>query len=138
MRQVVDTNIVISSIFWNGGPRRLLDVATDADIPLFVSQPLLDELTDVLSRSKFERKLSLSPLPIRELVDEYANSTILVMPLIVPRIAPDPDDDMGIGTALAAKADFIVTGDRTLLSVVQYEGVRIVSVSEALKAIAVS
>jgi predicted nucleic acid-binding protein len=40
-----------------------------------------------------------------------------------------------IGTALAAKADFVVTGDRALLSVGEYEGGRIVSVSEALDAV---
>ena len=53
----------------------------------------------------------------------------------VPRLAPDPDDDVVIGTALAAKANFVVTGDRALLSVAQYEGGRIVSVSEALDAV---
>jgi predicted nucleic acid-binding protein len=41
-----------------------------------------------------------------------------------------------IGTALAAKADFIVTGDHGLLSVGEYEGVRIVSVKEALQILA--
>ena len=53
----------------------------------------------------------------------------------MPRLAPDPDDDVVIGTALAAKADFVVTGDRALLSVREYEGGRIVSVSEALDAV---
>ena len=59
-------------------------------------------------------------------------------PVPVQRLAPDPDDDLVIGTALAAKANFVVTGDRTLLSVGEYEGVRIVSVSEALDAVALS
>jgi predicted nucleic acid-binding protein len=58
-----------------------------------------------------------------------------VVPQRVPRIAPDPDDDVVLGTALAAKADFIVTGDRALRSVVQFQGIRIVSVAEALEAI---
>ena len=53
-----------------------------------------------------------------------------------PRIAPDPDDDVIIGTALAAKADLIVTGDKPLLSVTVYQGVRIVGVAQALQIIA--
>lgn len=53
----------------------------------------------------------------------------------MPRIAPDPDDDAVIGTALAAKADLIVTGDRPLLLVTAYQGVRIISVSDAVRAI---
>ncbi len=54
----------------------------------------------------------------------------------MPRIAPDPDDDVVIGTALAANADLIVTGDAGLLSVEQYRDIRIVSVADALKSIA--
>ena len=42
----------------------------------------------------------------------------------------DPDDDVVIGTALAAQATWVVTGDKPLLSVGQYQNVRIVSVSQ--------
>ena len=59
----------------------------------------------------------------------------LVRPTPTPRIAPDPDDDVVIGTALAAKADLIVTGDKPLLAVAEYQGVRIVGVSHALQII---
>lgn len=38
-----------------------------------------------------------------------------------------------IGTALAAKAEFIVTGDRTLRSLVEHQGVKLVSVGEAVQ-----
>ncbi len=48
-------------------------------------------------------------------------------------IAPDPDDDVVIGTALAAQAQWVVTGDKPLLSVSEYQGVRIVQVSEAVQ-----
>lgn len=99
---------------------------------LFSSATLLAELTDILSRPKFDRKIAASLLSVDQLVDLYAELVALVRPASVPRLAPDPDDDVVIGTALAAKADFIVTGDRALLSVRGYEGGRIVSVSEVL------
>ena len=72
----------------------------------------LAELTDILGRRKFEQKIEISRLTIDQLVDRYAELTALVRPAPIPRIAPDPDDDVVIGTALAAKADLIVTGDR--------------------------
>jgi predicted nucleic acid-binding protein len=75
-------------------------------------------------------------LSVDQLVNFYAELVSVVMPVIVPRLVPDPDDDVVIGTALAAKASFVVTGDRTLLSVAEYEQVRIVSVSEAIQIIA--
>ena len=51
----------------------------------------------------------------------------------LPRTAPDPDDDVVIGTATAAKAALMVTGDKPLLSVGVCDGGRIVTVSEALE-----
>ncbi len=60
----------------------------------------------------------------------------MVLPPPTLRIVSDPDDDVVIGTALAAKADLLVTGDRMLLSVAKYQSVRIVSVAEALQVIA--
>jgi putative PIN family toxin of toxin-antitoxin system len=97
--------------------------------------PLLAELTDILSRPKFERKIAASLLSVDQLVDLYTEMVAVVRPISIPRLASDPDDDVVIGTAIAAKANFVVTGDRTLLSIIEYEGVRIVSVSGALDAI---
>jgi len=65
-------------------------------------------------------------------VDGYAALTQVVRPTLTPRIVSDPDDDVVIGTALAAKADLLVTGDRGLLDVGAYQGIRIVGVSEAI------
>ena len=72
---------------------------------------------------------------IDQLVDRYAELAVLVRPAPVPRITSDPDDDVVIGTALTAKADCIVTGDRTFLAVGEYQGVRIVSVAMAAQLI---
>ncbi len=47
-------------------------------------------------------------------------------------IAPDPDDDWVIATAIAAQADLIVTGDKPLLGVGSVGAIRIVGVAEAL------
>jgi hypothetical protein len=136
MRLVLDTNIVITALLWKGTPRRLLRTAAVAHFELFTSDPLLAELADVLSRRKFKKHIAGLGVSTTELFDAYVRQVEIVQPTGLPRLAPDPDDDVVIGTALAAKADFVVTGDRTLLSVAEYEGVRIVSVSEALSAVA--
>jgi putative PIN family toxin of toxin-antitoxin system len=133
MRLVLDTNVVASGLLWDGPPRRLIRAGRTGEHLLFSSTPLLAELTDILSRTKFEKKVAASQLSVDQIVDLYAQLAALVRPVSTPRLAPDPDDDVVIGTGLAAKADFVVTGDRGLLSVVQYEGIRIVSVSEALQ-----
>lgn len=133
MRLVLDTNVVVSALLWDGVPRRLLKVGRAEGVVLYSSSPLLAELSDVLSRPKFTNKIAASLLSVDQLVDLYAELIDLVLPVPTPRLAPDPDDDVVIGTALAAKADYVVTGDKGLLSVGTYEDGRIVSVSEALQ-----
>ncbi len=136
MRLVLDTNVVASALLWSGVPRLLLQAAREKRVELFTSTPLLAELTNILGRHKFDKKIEISMLSIDQLVDHYTELTSLIRPLAIPRIAPDPDDDVVIGTALASKADWVVTGDRTLLRVSEYQGVRFVSVSHAVQTIA--
>jgi uncharacterized protein len=132
MRLVLDTNVVASALLWDGAPRRLLHAGRGEGLRLFTSLPLLQELTDVLARQKFEKKIAASLLSVDQLVELYAELAAVVRPAPVPRLAPDPDDDVVIGTAIAAKASLFVTGDRALLSLAEYEGGRIISVNEAI------
>ena len=136
MRLVLDTNVVASAMLWGGTPKLLLQARRERRVELYTSTPLLAELTDILGRSKFAKKIMASLLTVDQLVDHYVELVQVVGPTPTPRIVSDPDDDVVIGTALAAKADLLVTGDRPLLSVSDYQGVRIVSVSEALELIA--
>ncbi len=135
MRLVLDTNVVASAMLWGGSPKLLLQARREKRADLYTSTPLLAELTDILARPKFEKKIAASRLTVDQLVDRYAELAQVVRPVSIPRIAPDPDDDVVIGTALAAKADLLVTGDRLLLSVAEYQGVRIVGVAEALRVV---
>ena len=110
----------------------MLDAARARRLFLATSLNLLAELTDILGRRKFDRERLASSRTVDELVERYALLAKVVRPEPTPRVAPDPDDDVLIGTALAARADFIVTGDKPLLSVGAYRGVRIVGVAEAM------
>ena len=129
---VPGTNVMASAILCGGAPRALLQAAREKRTDLFTSTATLAELTDILGRRKFAKKIAASRLTIDQLADGYAQLTALVHPSPVPRIAPDPDDDVVIGTALAAKADLIVTGDKPLLTVIEHQGVRLVGVVRAI------
>jgi hypothetical protein len=132
VRCVLDTNIVLSGLLWNGAPRQFLKAAQQDSFELFTSALLIDELADVLSRRKCAKRLREMGLTAEQILMMYSRAASLVNPVPVPRLAPDPDDDAVIGTAIAAKAVLIVTGDKPLLSVGVYEGGRIVTVTEAL------
>lgn len=138
MRLVLDTNVVASALLWGGPPRLLLQAGRDKRVELFTSTALLAELTNILGRRKFDGKILASTLTIDQLVDRYAVLAALVRPTPTPRVAPDPDDDVVVGTALAAQADLIVTGDRALLSVTEFREVRIVGVAQAVQIVGIA
>jgi putative PIN family toxin of toxin-antitoxin system len=135
IRIVLDTNVVASGLLWGGSPWKLMQVVRETGIPIYTSLPLVAELMAILSRSKFTSKLHSSGDSVEGIVNSYLMVVELVNPVDAAGQAPDPDDDVVIGTALAAKADLLVTGDKALLGVRAFKGGRIVSVAEALRSI---
>ena len=134
MLWVLDTNIVASGLLWNGTPARLLDAAQTDKVALFTSLILLAELTRILRREKFSKAIAASGLTLDALVLGYAELATPVTPVpIAPMILDDPDDDHMLACALAAQANLIVSGDHHLLDLKTYQGIRIVTASEALQ-----
>lgn len=135
MRLVLDTNVVVAGLLWNGHPRRLLDLAINGDVTLFSSPALIDELAHTLNYPKFSQRIAAhcattpSALTVR-----YSALVTLVTPSEVPRvIEQDADDDQVLACALAANANLIVSGDKHLRSLGgAYQGIRIVTPVEAI------
>jgi len=126
MRVVLDTNLIISGSLWHGPPAQLIDLARDGAIEIFTSAAILSELAATLSRAKFEKRIAAAAFSLPQLLSRYADLCTLVEPSALPRLAPDPDDDVVIATAIAAQADFLITGDKPLLFVATYEGGQII------------
>lgn len=136
MRLVLDTNIVFSGLLWDGAPSRLINLIIHENIALFTSAELLGELNDVLMRDKHQHLIARGGATPSSLLIDYSNLCHIVNPASLPvPIAPDPDDDWVIATALAAQADLIVTGDKPFLGVGAVGSIRIISVGDALAVI---
>lgn len=133
MRLVADTNVVVSGLLWTGAPARLLDTLRDGDATGFTSRPLLAELTRILRREKLAKIIAASHSSVDDLVLGYTElTTVLVPQSIEPVIVDDPDDDQILACALAAEAELIVSGDRHLLDLENYQDIPIVKPAEAL------
>jgi uncharacterized protein len=134
MNIVLDTNTVISGLFWKGAPRQVLDLARSGTFTLFTSPELLAELADVLGRPKFSARLAQVNLSVEELVLGYASLAITVRPdKINPVIKADPDDDKVLACARTAKAEVIASGDPHLLDLNEHAGIRILTVNQLLE-----
>jgi uncharacterized protein len=135
LRLVLDTNIVVAGLLWNGPPRRLIELAIEGEaVELFSSPVLLNELAHTLDYSKFAARINSFATSIAGLVGQYTALVSLVMPANVPRIvANDADDDHVIAAAVAARAELIVTGDRKhLLPIGSHQGIAIVTAREVV------
>lgn len=134
LRLVLDTNVVVSGLLWNGPPRRLLQAAIDGEVDLFTSAVLLDELAHTLGYTKFTKRVESFGTSIAALAAQYAALVNPVAPASVLRVAAnDADDDHVIAAAVAARAELIVTGDRKhLLPIGTHQGIAIVTAREVV------
>jgi putative PIN family toxin of toxin-antitoxin system len=129
LRVVLDTNVLVSALVGHGRSRRLL-IRLFERHEIVSSKQMLAELGDVLSRRKFgfmRRQLNEFLLIM---VKRSIVATIMEIPEIV---AEDPDDNVVLATALEGEAEYIISGDKHLLRLREYRGIRIVSVREMLE-----
>lgn len=142
LRLVLDTNVVVAGLLWNGPPRRLIELAFSPSeharpVAFFSSAVLLDELAHTLAYAKLSNRIAGLGTSTSALVAHYAALVNLVVPATVPRVVDaDPDDDHVIAAAVAARAELIVTGDRKhLLPMSSHRGIAIIEPAEALRRI---
>jgi putative PIN family toxin of toxin-antitoxin system len=133
VRIVTDTNTLVSGLLWQGPPRRIVDWAREQIITLCTSPALLAELTDVLGRKKFIRRLGDAGLTAEAPIQDYARLADLIeAPPLPHAVSRDPDDDHVLACALPAHADVIVSGDADLLSLRAFQGIPILSPAQAI------
>ncbi len=124
-RWVVDTNVLISRLLLPGGSAaRAVDNALALGV-LLVSDDTLAELADVLSRPRFDRYVTLDDR--RRFVALLGGVAQRVTVTHRVQACRDPKDDKFLHVALNGEAEAIVTGDRDLLALGPFHGVRIVS-----------
>lgn len=123
-RVVLDSNVIISGILFQGPPRRILEYAIDSKIECYISLPILDEVRDVLQRPKF----GFSPEQALTIAEEIHELCYIVAPgEHIDVIEADPDDNKILECALAADAQLIVSGDSHLLDLSQWQNIQIIS-----------
>lgn len=130
MNVVVDTNVFVSS-FFGGNPRAVIDLWKTGEITLCLSRAIVGEYIAVLER------MGLAGEPEREEILSLFRRGIGCRYLAVPErlfvVREDPSDDKFIECAVALEARCIVSGDRHLLAIRDYCGIRIVSPREFLE-----
>jgi len=127
VRVLFDTNVLYSAFTSKGFCEEVVDEAA-GDCLIIWSPPLQAELVSLLTRrNKIGPGAQAALAAFAELCE-----CVEPQPLPAP-VCRDADDDIVLATALAAQADFIVTGDDDLLTLKEHQGIRIVSPREFWK-----
>ena len=136
LRVVIDTNVVVSAVLWQGTPGRLIAQATDGEIELCTSAALLDELADVLSRKKLAKAVAKTGSTADGLFKGFKQLARRVhVRSLTKQVSRDADDDAVLACALAARADLIVSGDVHLLELGSFRSIPIIKAAEAVRLI---
>ena len=126
MKIVLDTNVIISGIFFGGPPYQILDAWRNGKIDIILSEDIFAEYQRVakeLSRQFKEVDISA----VLDLIT--VNAMWIEAPQLPFNVSADPDDDKFISCALASKSKLIVSGDKHLLAVSGYRRIAIVKPS---------
>lgn len=124
IKAVLDVNILISGLFWKGPSRRVVDFVIVHRIESITSPNILAELEAVL----YEDFSDIPYSRIEEIIrDILSYSRLVAAERISVKGLRDIKDTKIIACALAGKAEYIVTGDKDLLVLKEYKGVRIVT-----------
>jgi putative PIN family toxin of toxin-antitoxin system len=130
MKVVIDTNIVVSGIFWKGNPNKILRAWFSDKFDVLVSPGIVVEYERVIKRMES----GLTTEEIQMWMSLIANhSTIIEPPLKLNVVEADPDDDKFVECAIFGHADHIVSGDKHLLNLKEYEWITILSPSQFCK-----
>ena len=125
---VLDTNILISAIFWRGTPYKVVLNALKKKYSLYLSPKILNELEEKL-RVKFKFPEDKIKNHI-EILIEYGE---IIEPTVnINIVKEDPDDNKVLECAVSCNADYIVSGDRHLLNLKGYKGIKILSAKKFL------
>ena len=132
-RVVLDANVIVSALIRPDSiPGRILAAAIDESIQLIVSEPLLVELRAVLAYPRLRKYLKIGTTEIDTFIImlEQVADPVSLRDVATTPFCRDPKDEIYIQTAVAGRADFIVTGDSDLLILREVNSILIVAPAE--------
>jgi putative PIN family toxin of toxin-antitoxin system len=129
---VLDTNIIVSALNWGGKPKAVFDTITNGFNSLFVSDDTIAEIGDALHKPKLNLTQSQINSKIN-IIKKYGTKIPVPLEHKINNACRDFDDNIILECAMAAKADYIITGDKDLLVLKEYNGIKIITAKEYLE-----
>jgi putative PIN family toxin of toxin-antitoxin system len=129
MKLVVDTNIFISAYYWGGNSQKIIERIINGLDELYVSNKILEEISDVMARPNFKTDQKTIDRYIRTIEN---NCKKVLTEGKIKGICRDKDDDDKLECGTICNADYIITGDNDLLVLGNYNAIKIITPKEYL------
>ena len=130
MRTILDTNVLISGIFFGGIPGKIVTAWRDTAVRIVTSPEILSEYANVLHRLSVKHP-GIDPYPILALL--AANCECVESPQLSAPVCDDPDDDKFFACAVASGVSVIVSGDSHLLTQSGYRDIAVLRPAEIVE-----
>ncbi|MEM0201320.1 MAG: putative toxin-antitoxin system toxin component, PIN family [Candidatus Micrarchaeaceae archaeon] len=127
---VVDTNIFISAILFDGIPGKIIELGLEGKIQILISQEILEELTNVL-QNKFNFQIDMVK-SINSFIKEFV---VIIYPGKKIKVIQNKESDNRVlECAIEGKVDYIITGDIKHIQILkEYRGIKILNPSQFLE-----
>lgn len=126
MRVVIDTNVLISGVFFGGFPRKILSSVVGQTITACATAEIINEYEEIV-QEMLDRKQGRID---RTILTPLIKSMEIIEPITHVEICRDPDDNKFLECAKDSHALYIVSGDKDLLVIEEYENIQIVTAKE--------
>lgn len=137
IKAVIDTNILVSGIISpKASPAKIISSWQQREFILITSEEIIDELKEVFGYSRISKKYNLN----QKIIDRYLRMFRAFAEVCRPKekikaIKVDPEDNKFLEAALVNDAEFIVSGDRHLLALKDFKGIKIIKAEEFVRII---
>jgi len=130
---IFDTNVLISSILIEGSIADLALTKAEKFHEIVCSEKVYNEISIILHLAKFDKYVSTNRR--NKFLQSFKIKANFVTVDQTIEICRDPKDNMFLELAVSAKADYIITGDKDLLELNPFKGIRIISPKEYVEKI---
>ena len=129
MRIVIDTNVLVSGIFFGGFPRKILNSVVGQKITACATAEIINEYEEIVQEMIDRKQGHINKAILTPLI----NALEIIEPITHVEICRDPDDNKFLGCAKDSHALYIVSGDKDLLVIEEYENIQIMTAKDFCK-----
>jgi len=126
VRIVVDTNVLISGVFFGGFPRKILGEIVRRNLTACATAEIVDEYEEIVQEMIDRKQGHIN----RDILVPLIRAMEIIEPVSQIKMSRDPDDDKFLGCAKDAHALYIVSGDKDLLVLEHFENIGIVTAKD--------